>query len=122
MDVEADAGRPGVGPQALGTAGVADLGPGVILRVAEEELHVGRLSRLRLGDRVGLIDVGAQREGRGGGHAAIVGSRADSFVEPRSWQAVAMDMLVVGVLTLSLLLIVVAGVWIVGAALSGRRG
>lgn len=33
-----------------------------------------------------------------------------------------MDMLVVGVLTLSLLLIVVAGVWIVAVALGGSRG
>jgi|tagenome__1003787_1003787.scaffolds.fasta_scaffold16407111_1 hypothetical protein len=32
-----------------------------------------------------------------------------------------MDIIVVGVLTLSLLLIAVAGVWIVAAALSGSR-
>jgi hypothetical protein len=32
-----------------------------------------------------------------------------------------MDILVVGVLTLSLLLIVVAGVWIVAVSLSGSR-
>ena len=62
VDVEVDARRLGVGPEPVGPAGVADLGALVALRVAEEELHVRRLAGRRLGDRVGLLDVGADPE------------------------------------------------------------
>ncbi len=62
MDVEADARRLGVGPQPGRPAGVPDLGSLVALRVTEEELHVGRPAGPRLGDRVGLLDVGSEGE------------------------------------------------------------
>ena len=67
VHVEVDAGRLGVRAQAVGAAGVADLGALVALRVAEEELHQRGLARLRLGDRVGLLDVGS--DGDAAGHA-----------------------------------------------------
>jgi hypothetical protein len=75
VDVEADAGRLGVSPQALRATGIADLGALVSLRVAEEELHVRRLPRVRLGDRVGLVDVGSPGDAA---HLAIVGTGTDS--------------------------------------------
>ena len=58
--------------------------------------------------------------------ALIVGTDTDSDTERAPagdrWQAVPMDIVVVGVLTLSLLLILVAAVWIIAAALGGSRG
>ena len=119
MDVEADARGLGVGPQTGGPAGVPDLGAFVALRVAEEELHVGRLSRLGLGDRVGLLDVGSEGE-VGWTHAPIVGRGADHASPGRGWQADLMNALVLIVLTLALLGIVVAAGWVVGASLSSR--
>ena len=117
MDVEADARRLGVGPQPRRPSGVADLGALVALRVAEEELHVGRPTCLRLGDRVGLLDVGSEGE-VGWAHAAIVGKGADSASAARWWQAERMNAIVLVVLTLALLGIVVAAGWVVVAALS----
>ena len=64
VDVEADARGLGVGPQLGRPAVVPDLRTLVALRVAEEELHVGRLARLGLGDRVGLLRRGLRGRGR----------------------------------------------------------
>ena len=57
VDVEVDARRLGVGLERRGAAGVPDHGALLALRVAEEELRERRAARLRLGDRVLLVDV-----------------------------------------------------------------
>ncbi|GAW48088.1 hypothetical protein PD653_1010 [Nocardioides sp. PD653] len=77
MHVEPDPRGVGVGLEALGATGVAELGALVALRVAEEELHVGRLAGLRLGNGVGLVDVGTDV------HAATLGTHADSVTGGR---------------------------------------
>ncbi|GHJ60718.1 hypothetical protein NOK12_32360 [Nocardioides sp. OK12] len=62
MDVEVDPGLLGLGAQARRPAGVGDLGPAVALRVAEEHLHQRDPALARLPDRVGLVDVGTDRQ------------------------------------------------------------
>ena len=120
VDVETDARGLGVGPQPGHASGVADLGASVALRVAEEELHVRRSTGLRLGDRVGLLDVGSEGEVGGCAHTAIVGTATDSARAGRRWQAGPMNVIVLVVLTLALLGIVVAAGWVVAASLSSR--
>ena len=71
VDVEVDAGRLGGGAQRGRAAGVPDLGALVALRVAEEELHQRGVARLRLRDRVGLVDVGADPQAVGGGCSGL---------------------------------------------------
>jgi hypothetical protein len=118
VDVEADAGRLRVGAEALGSAGVSHLGAVVALRVAQEELDVGCLPRLRLGDRVRLLDVGSQRDTA---HLAIVGTRTDSASGAGRWQAVRMDAVVLVVMILLLVAIAAAALMIVGVALDKRK-
>ena len=59
VDVEVDPGRGRVVAQPLEPAGVPDLGPGVALGVAQEELHQVGLAGPRLRHRVLLLDVRA---------------------------------------------------------------
>ena len=83
---------------------------------------MGRLPGLRLGDRVGLLDVGSEVESCGTAHVAIVGTRADSPSGRREWQASDMDTLVLILLTLALAGIVVAALMTIGVALSRKQG
>ena len=80
VHVEVDARGLGVGLEPLGAAGVRELGSLVALRVTEEELHVRGLAGRRLGDRVGLVDVGTE----GDAHASTVGAIADTRTAPPS--------------------------------------
>jgi len=122
VDVEPHSCRLGVDSQTVGTSGVAELGPLVSLRVAEEELHVRCPARLRLGDRVGLLDVGSERWARRRGtHLAIVGTGSDTTSPGARWQAGRMDVVVLIVLILVLLGIVAAAVMTIGGALDRRK-
>jgi hypothetical protein len=76
------------------------------------------LPRLRLGDRVGLLDVGSQVRSGDTGHPAIVGSGTDGAPGAGRWQAVLMDAVVLIVLILLLVAIVAAALMTVAVALS----
>jgi hypothetical protein len=79
---------------------------------------MGRLSRLRLGDRVGLLDMGSQGDTA---HQAIVGTGTDSALVAGRWQAVHMDAVVLIVLILMLVAIGAAALMTVAVALSKNK-
>ena len=62
MDVEVDPRGGRLGAQAGSPAGVGDRGGLPALRVAEEGLHQVGLPGGRLGERVGLVDVGSDAQ------------------------------------------------------------
>jgi hypothetical protein len=61
---------------------------------------VRRLPRPRLGDRVGLLDVGAEGGNGCCAHAAIVGTGTDNAHTPGGWQAAPMSIVVLVALIL----------------------
>jgi hypothetical protein len=81
---------------------------------------VRRLPRLRLGDRVGLLDVGAKGGVNSCTHVAIVGRGADNARAARRWQAGSMNLVVLVALILVLAGIVAAAVQVIWAVASNR--
>ena len=81
---------------------------------------MGRPAGLRLRDRVGLLDVGSEGEVGGCAHGDIVGRGADHASPGREWEGDLMNAVVLIFLILALLGIVVAGVFVVVAALNTR--